>query len=39
MLGAIAIGVAIVLPRGVWGTLQERFNLQLLPVGYRLRQE
>jgi branched-chain amino acid transport system permease protein len=38
MLGAIAIGVAIVLPRGVWGTLQERFNLQLLPVGYRLRQ-
>ena len=38
MLGAIAIGVAIVLPRGIWGTLQERFNLQLLPVGYRLRQ-
>jgi branched-chain amino acid transport system permease protein len=39
MLGAIAIGVAIALPRGIWGTLQERFNLQLLPVGYRLRQE
>ena len=39
MLGAIAIGVAIVLPRGIWGTLQERFNLQLLPVGYRLRQK
>ena len=38
MLGAIAIGVAILLPRGIWGTVQERFNLQLLPVGYRLRQ-
>jgi branched-chain amino acid transport system permease protein len=37
MLGAIAIAVALLLPKGVWGTLQERFNLQLLPVGYRLR--
>jgi branched-chain amino acid transport system permease protein len=37
MLGGIAIGFALFLPRGVWGTLQERFNLQLLPVGYRLR--
>src|SRR5437762_665313 len=37
MLGGIAIGVALLLPRGLWGTVQERFNLQLLPVGYRLR--
>jgi branched-chain amino acid transport system permease protein len=37
MLGGIAIGVALFLPKGIWGTLQERFNLQLLPVGYRLR--
>jgi len=38
MLGSIAIAVALFLPRGVWGAVQERFNLQLLPVGYRLRR-
>ena len=37
MLGAVAIGFALLLPRGIWGTVQERFNVQLLPVGYRLR--
>jgi branched-chain amino acid transport system permease protein len=37
MLGGIAIGFALLLPRGIWGTVQERFNVQLLPVGYRLR--
>ena len=36
MLGAIAIAVALFLPRGLWGTVQERFNLRLLPVGYRV---
>jgi branched-chain amino acid transport system permease protein len=38
MLGGIAIGVALFLPRGIWGTVQERFNVRLLPVGYRLRE-
>ena len=38
-LGSIAIGVALLLPRGIWGTVQSRFGLQLLPVGYRLRRE
>jgi len=37
MLGGIAIGFALLMPRGIWGTIQERFNVQLLPVGYRLR--
>jgi branched-chain amino acid transport system permease protein len=37
MLGGVAIGFALLLPRGIWGTIQERFNVQLLPVGYRLR--
>jgi branched-chain amino acid transport system permease protein len=37
MLGGIAIGFALLLPRGIWGTIQDRFNVQLLPVGYRLR--
>jgi branched-chain amino acid transport system permease protein len=37
-LGTVAIAVALFLPRGVWGTVQGRFGLQLLPVGYRLRR-
>jgi len=37
VLGGIAIGFALLLPRGIWGTLQERLNTRLLPVGYRLR--
>ena len=39
MLGGVAIGFALLLPRGIWGTIQERFNVRLLPVGYRLRIE
>ena len=38
MLGSIAIGVALFAPKGIWGTVQERFGIQLLPVGYRLRR-
>jgi branched-chain amino acid transport system permease protein len=38
LLGGIAIAVALFLPRGLWGAVQDRFNLQLLPVGYRLRR-
>jgi branched-chain amino acid transport system permease protein len=37
VLGAIAIGVALFLPRGLWGAVRDRFNIQLLPVGYRVR--
>ena len=37
ILGGVAIGFALLLPRGIWGTIQDRFNVQLLPVGYRLR--
>jgi branched-chain amino acid transport system permease protein len=36
-LGAAAILFALLLPRGIWGTIEERFGLRLLPVGYRLR--
>jgi branched-chain amino acid transport system permease protein len=25
------------MPRGIWGEIEQRFGLQLLPVGYRLR--
>jgi branched-chain amino acid transport system permease protein len=36
-LGAVAIAVTLVLPRGLWGALVDRFGIRLLPVGYTLR--
>jgi branched-chain amino acid transport system permease protein len=36
-LGVVAILCALLLPRGVWGTVQERFGVRVLPVGYRVR--
>jgi branched-chain amino acid transport system permease protein len=36
-LGASALLFALFVPRGLWGDLQARFGLQLMPVGYRLR--
>jgi branched-chain amino acid transport system permease protein len=35
-LGATALIFSLFLPRGLWGLVQDRFALQLLPVGYRL---
>ena len=28
---------ALLLPRGIWGTIERRTGLKLLPVGYRLQ--
>ena len=36
-LGATALAFALFLPRGIWGWIESRFGLSLLPVGYRLR--
>jgi len=36
-LGAAAMAFALLLPRGIWGTLEERFGLRVMPVGYRLQ--
>ena len=36
-LGVVAILFALFLPRGLWGEIEARFGLRLLPVGYRLR--
>jgi branched-chain amino acid transport system permease protein len=36
-LGATALVFALFLPRGLWGIVDDRFQLRLLPVGYRLR--
>jgi branched-chain amino acid transport system permease protein len=35
-LGATALLFSLFLPKGLWGLLQDRLALQLLPVGYRL---
>ncbi len=36
-LGAIAILFALFLPRGLWGEIEARYGLKLLPVGYFVR--
>lgn len=35
-LGATAMLFALLLPRGIWGEIEHRLGLQLLPIGYRL---
>jgi branched-chain amino acid transport system permease protein len=36
-LGAAAIVFALFLPRGLWGSIEDKFGIRLLPVGYTLR--
>jgi ABC-type branched-subunit amino acid transport system permease subunit len=36
IFGALAIGVAIWQPRGIWGFVRDTFHFELLPVGYRV---
>ena len=36
-LGGAAIVFALFLPRGLWGSAEDRFGIRLLPVGYWLR--
>lgn len=35
-LGVTAVLFALLLPRGLWGWVEQRFGVQVLPVGYRL---
>lgn len=37
-LGAVAIVVTLVAPRGLWGALVNRFGIRLMPVGYHVRR-
>jgi branched-chain amino acid transport system permease protein len=34
IFGSVAVVIAIVLPRGLWGTFRDRFHVELLPVGH-----
>lgn len=36
MMGAIAIGVMLIDKRGIWGAVNSRFGLSLLPIGHVL---
>jgi len=38
-LGVVAILFALLLPRGLWSLVEERTQVRLLPVGYRLTRE
>jgi branched-chain amino acid transport system permease protein len=38
ILGGVAILFALFVPRGIWGTIVDRYGVQLLPVGYRVRR-
>jgi branched-chain amino acid transport system permease protein len=37
-LGLTALLFSLFLPRGIWGVVEDRFHLQLLPVGFRLER-
>ena len=36
VLGIVAIAIALFARRGLWGTVVDRFNIRLFPVGYHL---
>lgn len=36
-LGVIAVLFALFVPRGIWGAIDKKFGLELLPVGFRLK--
>lgn len=37
-LGAVAVGFALFMPRGLWSLVAGRYHLRLLPVGYDLHR-
>ena len=39
VLGLVAIVVMLKAPKGVWGLIRDRYNLQLFPLGYRVKQK
>lgn len=38
ILGAVAIVVMLKAPKGIWGLIRDRFDLELFPLSYRVRQ-
>jgi branched-chain amino acid transport system permease protein len=38
LLGALAIAIMLVAPKGIWGYLTARWNVSLFPTGYRVEE-
>ncbi|MCF8198802.1 MAG: branched-chain amino acid ABC transporter permease [Sulfuritalea sp.] len=38
-LGGTALVFALLIPKGIWGTIESRFGIRLLPVGYFLKSD
>jgi branched-chain amino acid transport system permease protein len=36
-LGLTALLFSLFLPKGLWGAIENRFGISLMPVGYRLK--
>lgn len=36
-LGGLAVGFALLFPKGIWGAVEGRFPVRLIPIGYHLR--
>ena len=36
VLGLVAIIVMLKAPKGIWGFIRSRFDVQLFPLGYRV---
>jgi branched-chain amino acid transport system permease protein len=36
-LGLAAVIFSLYFPRGIWGTIEQRFGISLLPIGYKLK--
>ena len=37
ILGSIALLFSLFLPKGIWGYIEDRFRILLLPIGYTIR--
>jgi branched-chain amino acid transport system permease protein len=39
LLGALAIVIMLVAPKGIWGYIAARWNISLFPTGYRVEEK
>ncbi|MCF2873008.1 branched-chain amino acid ABC transporter permease [Octadecabacter sp. G9-8] len=39
VLGLVAIGIMLKAPKGVWGLIRSRFDLELFPLSYRVKSD
>lgn len=39
VLGFVAIGIMLKAPKGVWGLIRDRYNIELFPISYRVKTD